>query len=225
MVHLTDVHLRPKWIAENEQVLDRIARNPPDLVLVTGDLIEHKFDPQWSLPTLERFLGGLRSRLGTFAILGNHDGDLLGPYVTRFGGTLINDRYVVLEVDGGTRIELIGIPGVKRYDVGDSVLPRRVPSRSDRTLRILLSHYPDTVRELSHLQADVMLAGHTHGGQCCLPGGVPIITHDDLPRRYASGVHRFGETWLVVGRGFGFATWRFRVFCPSEVVELTLRSA
>jgi predicted MPP superfamily phosphohydrolase len=70
-----------------------------------------------------------------------------------------------------------------------------------------------------------MLAGHTHGGQACLPGGIPIIRHDTLPRRYCRGVNRLFDTWLVVSRGMGFATRQFRVFCPAEVVELVLRPA
>ena len=70
---------------------------------------------------------------------------------------------------------------------------------------------------------DIILSGHTHGGQICLPGQIPIIKHTTLPARYVTGVHRFGDMWLVIGRGFGFATWQLRVFCPAEVIELTLR--
>ena len=52
--------------------------------------------------------------------------------------------------------------------------------------------------------------------------GVPIIRHTTLPRKYVTGVHRFDNTWLVIGRGFGFATWQVRMFCPAEVIELRL---
>jgi uncharacterized protein len=72
------------------------------------------------------------------------------------------------------------------------------------------------------LSPDLILSGHTHGGQVCLPGGYPLITHDALPRAYASGVHRIGQSWLVVSRGMGFAQFCLRLFCPAETLEIRL---
>ena len=51
-------------------------------------------------------------------------------------------------------------------------------------------------------------------------GGYPLMTHDSLPKRMSQGVHRTHGTWLIVGRGFGFSTWPFRLFCPAEVIEV-----
>lgn len=226
IVHLTDVHLRPRWWRAYDVILQRIQDDPPDLVLIAGDLLEHRMNQQPSLPTLERFLRGLRARLGVFAILGNHDTDLLGPQIKRFGVNLIDGQFVRFQDDarGGATIDLIGSPGVLRGD-NEAAILSFTPPRIENSLRLLISHYPDTIRQLHVLRPDVMLSGHTHGGQACLPGGIPIITHDTLPRRYASGVHRLYDTWLVVGRGLGFATRQFRVFCPGEVIELVLRRA
>jgi len=91
----------------------------------------------------------------------------------------------------------------------------------------VLSHYPDAIIKLQKFDVmpDLLFAGHTHGGQVCLPGGMPILRHDTLPRRYCSGVHRFGGAWLVVSRGMGFSSYAIRVFCPAEVVEVVLRRA
>jgi predicted MPP superfamily phosphohydrolase len=88
--------------------------------------------------------------------------------------------------------------------------------------RIALAHYPDHLRLMRPLRPDVLLAGHTHGGQICLPGGIPIIRHDTLPRRQARGVHFIDGTWLVNHRGFGYTSLALRVFCPSEVIEIEL---
>jgi predicted MPP superfamily phosphohydrolase len=71
------------------------------------------------------------------------------------------------------------------------------------------------------LDADFFLAGHTHGGQICLPGGWPLITHDRMPRRYSKGIFRFDGTWYIVSRGFGFAGVPVRINCPAEVAEIT----
>jgi len=92
-------------------------------------------------------------------------------------------------------------------------------------LRVVMQHYPDQIRRTQDLKPDIVLAGHTHGGQVCLPGGFPIIKHDSLPRLYTSGVHRYGDVWLIVGRGFGFSTLPVRAFCPPQVVEIVLQAA
>jgi len=225
ILHLTDVHLRPTWRPVYDELFARIDRDPPDIILFSGDVIEHQMNHRPSLPIVERFLHGLHSRLGTWMTLGNHDGDLLGPHVESFGAQFINGKYVQSEDAGrdNATIELIGVPGVARADATEGFL-RRLPPRAANSLRITLSHFPDTLCELLSpaVQTDIILAGHTHGGQICLPGGLPIIRHTSLPRKYVTGVHRFGNTWLVVGRGFGFATWQIRLFCPAEVIELRL---
>jgi predicted MPP superfamily phosphohydrolase len=127
---------------------------------------------------------------------------------------------------GGGTIDLIGLPGVHRRDLTPEVLdslPRRDASPQGPDLRIVLSHFPDHLRRTQEiLRPDLFLAGHTHGGQCCLPGRIPILRHDSLPRRLCSGVHRVGDTWLVVCRGIGTTTIPLRVFCPPEVIELRL---
>jgi hypothetical protein len=72
------------------------------------------------------------------------------------------------------------------------------------------------------LEPDIYLSGHTHGGQICLPNGVPLLSHDSMPSRFKKGIHRIEHTWFVVSNGFGFTGLPFRVFCPAEVCELTL---
>ena len=72
------------------------------------------------------------------------------------------------------------------------------------------------------LQPDLYLAGHTHGGQICLPNERAILTHDSLPRTMCKGAHEINGTCLVVGRGFGFTTIPVRAFAPAEVVEVRL---
>ncbi|MGH9372982.1 MAG: hypothetical protein ACRD15_15780, partial [Vicinamibacterales bacterium] len=112
-------------------------------------------------------------------------------------------------------------PGVHREDLDVEFL-RSIPSRRAGGVRICLSHFPDLVRRTDFLAPDLFLAGHTHGGQICLPGRLPIIRHDTLPRHQCTGVHQIGQTWLVVNRGLGFSGLPFRAFCPAEVIEIRL---
>jgi predicted MPP superfamily phosphohydrolase len=222
ILHLTDLHLRPHWWPAYDELHQITRDNPPDLILCTGDFVEHTWKRRRTLPVLQRFIDGLTSRLGVWGILGNHDGDFLMPLLVNFRLHILNRARTLIEANGDA-IELIGVPGVHRLDLDDEFL-RSLPPRDPGRLRIVMQHYPDQIRRTQNLDADLVLAGHTHGGQICLPGGRPIITHDSLPKGFASGVHRFGKSWMIVGRGLGFATLKVRAFCAPQVVEVVLKS-
>ena len=169
---------------------------------------------------LRRFLEGLTARHGIFGVTGNHDGYDLPANVRGMNVRLIDGRQEMLRM-GEAAVELIGLPGPKRADFNPAFV-RRIGPREQGVPRIVLSHFPDAIRRIERLQADLFLTGHTHGGQICLPRGLPLIRHDTLPRRLCAGVHRWGQTWLIAHRGFGFTKFNLRLFCPAELVELTL---
>lgn len=218
ILQLSDLHMRPRWSSAYDRIIDRVADDPPDLVLITGDFVENKVDPRPTLPYVERLVTSLHPRFGISAVLGNHDGHLLGPHLARWNLRFLDYQLASIPV-GGATIELIGLEGVVRQDLSvDRVAA--FPPKPSHALRIVMSHYPDAILRAGVLRADFFFAGHTHGGQICLPGGRPIITHDALPRPYASGIHRFDDTWLIVNRGLGFAGIPVRLFCPAEVIEV-----
>ena len=224
ILHLADVHIRTRWMPSHDRLLREIGVEKPDLILMTGDLIEYR---QWvsrSGPHVHRLASGLVAPLGCYTILGNHDGRRLGQYLAGTGVQLIDGDWRRLKHHGET-IELIGLPGYAPESLTAGILAGYPPKHAG-ALRIVLSHYPDHVKKVGDVGGEIFLAGHTHGGQVCLPGGVPIIRHSRLPRRLCSGVHRVGDAWLVVSRGFGFAgRLKLRLFCPAEVGLLTLRRA
>jgi predicted MPP superfamily phosphohydrolase len=220
ILHLSDLHFNPRWSRVYEQVLQRVEAARADLVLVTGDFVDSKTKGPAAVPYVMRFLEGLKARLGVYGIAGNHDGDLLVPYLPKSGIRMVDGRRTI--VGGG--VELIGTTEVAREDF-DWGMMREMGSKPAGGVRVVLSHFPDTLKRLAEFRPDIVLAGHTHGGQICLPGGVPIIWHDSLPKRMCKGVHRVGRTWLCVSRGLGFTGLPFRVWCPAEVIELVLRPA
>lgn len=219
--HLTDLHLRRRWPPALDQIIARAQRQPPDLILFTGDFVDDKRDHRRALPLVERLLSGLTGTSRIFAVLGNHDGDLLGPRLTGWGVQLLTHRRVELAVRGSA-VELIGLPGVDRIDLDENFI-RRAPAKQSGVPRIVLSHYPDLIRVAGPMQADLFLAGHTHGGQICLPNERAILTHDSLPKSMCKGAHDIAGTCLVVSRGFGFTTIPMRAFCAAEVVEIVLK--
>ena len=220
IAHLTDLHVRKTWRRGFDELIERVRAEAPDLILITGDYVDNKRHHDPAVPHVRWLLEGLRARLGVFGILGNHDRYKLAPKLEGTGLTMLDSKRHVIEV-GDTRLELIGLPGVHRHDVTGQVL-ESFPAPQRGVPRIVLSHFPDVLRNAAILRPDVFLAGHTHGGQICLPGRWPIIRHDSLPRRLCTGVHRAANTWLVVSRGLGFTDIPLRVFCPTEVVELVL---
>ena len=223
ILHLSDFHFYRFWKSPYDQLLKRIASDPPDLLLAGGDYVEDKRDFRPALPMVLRLIKGFKARLGVFGILGNHDRHWMEPPLRRTHMHLIDGarREIPIGTDG-TTIEIIGLPGVHRRELGDDFVAS-IPRRREGSLRIVLSHFPDHLSRTQYqLQPDIFLAGHTHGGQVCLPGGWPIIRHDKLPRRLCSGIHWVDRTWLVVNRGFGFSGFPVRLFCPAEVLDLRL---
>jgi uncharacterized protein len=221
ILHITDIHARRTWDDAYDDLIARVKSNPPDLIVHTGDFVDDKHDSRLQFPIARRLVNSLEARLGFVTILGNHDGDLLGPPLASLNLTLVEHKCLAIH-SGSATIELIGIAGVERTDL-DPVFLHSLGPKKPQTLRILLSHFPDLIRKTQFLNADLYLAGHTHGGQVCLPGRRPIIRHDSLPAQFIGGINRWGGTWLIVNRGLGFSSIPIRLFCPAEVIEIHLR--
>jgi predicted MPP superfamily phosphohydrolase len=221
ILHLSDLHCHPHWQTAYDDLLDRLKANEPDLILITGDIVEYVERPQDCLPTAWRLLGELRAPAGVIGILGNHDRTLYPHELTGTPLRLIDGQRLLIPARNKS-LELIGAPGPEREDYPHK-FEQSLPAKISDIPRIILSHYPDHIRKMKSLNPDLFLTGHTHGGQACLPGGIPIIRHDSLPIKYFHGIHRLYNTWLVVNRGFGFSTFPIRIFCPAEVIEIVLK--
>lgn len=217
LIHLSDLHLRNRWCRGYDDLIDRINQSAPDLLVITGDFVEDKRDYRPAWPMLRRFISPLRARLGIFGVLGNHDSDMLGVHLASVGVQLIEHRRILV----GDGLELIGFPGVERIDL-DRDFVDTLPAKSPSHARIALCHYPDLFNLVRPADPDLYLCGHTHGGQVCLPGGWPLLTHSRAPRRFARGIHRRDRTWFVVNRGLGSGNIPVRIFCPPEVMEIEL---
>ena len=224
IVHVTDFHFHRVWKPPYDELLRRISADVPDLLLSGGDYVEDKRDYRPALPMVMRLVNGFRAKLGVFGILGNHDKHWMEPPLKKQKRMDLIDgarREIPFGADG-TSIEIIGLPGVDRTELSDEFI-QSIPRRREGTLRIVLAHFPDQLPRVQYaLQPDLYFAGHTHGGQVCLPGGYPIIRHDASPRRLCSGIHWVDRSWMVVNGGFGFSGMPVRLFCPAEVLDLRL---
>jgi predicted MPP superfamily phosphohydrolase len=218
---LTDVHagpfLRPQAVAA---IVPRLQALAPDLVLHGGDLATSRHD---EVEGCLDALAPLRGRLGTFAVLGNHDhyvgdvGALVRKMEARGIDVLVN-RAVVLE-EGGSRLVLAGLDDLVQ---GVPDLQAALASPVAAPV-ILLSHNPDVFFEAAARGVALVLSGHTHGGQIRIPG-FPVLVRQSR-YRLDEGRYSIPGAEIVVSRGFGTTGLPLRLFCPPEAVLLHLLPA
>jgi predicted MPP superfamily phosphohydrolase len=198
LLHLADLHF-----GMNDQFLDALLKRIEplryDLCVLTGDYRALTYGPYGEA------LGGLE-RLRTvikgpaYAILGNHDTIRMVPAMERIGYRLLMNEATSVSRDGET-IYLAGVDDANFYRMANvDDVARDIPAGS---VSILLSHTPETYRQAADATFDLMLCGHTHGGQICLPGGIPIRTAATSPRRLVKGSWRYGGMIGYTSTGAG----------------------
>lgn len=238
IIHLSDLHFRPRRHPSVEDLIARTLAAKPDLIVITGDFVESKVDPAPAMPHVTEFLQRIANAatLGPpVGVLGNHDRHHLKPHLTGLPLVLLEHQTAVLH-HRDAPIEVIGLVGVDRDELDSSFISSH-PPKPAHSLRIVLCHYPDIIRKVASLAPDLYLAGHTHGGQVCTPWGFALLKHDSLPRRQCVGLHRWplarqtapGQppafTWMHTSPGWGFSALSIRMFCPPQLTEIVLQPA
>jgi len=251
ILQVSDLHMTPGQ-RRKQQWVRALAELDPDLVINTGDNLAHSD----SVPAVLDALGPLLDRPGAFVFGSN---DYFGPVPKnparylweRRGGVppgairlpwedlqkgmagagwadLTNAR-AELEV-GGRRIELVGVDdphiGRDRYDL----IAGRVNQEAELTLGIVHAPYRRVLDRMINDACSIVIAGHTHGGQLCVPFYGALVTNCDLPRRHAKGLTWYGAPdrantggWLHVSAGLGTSPYApVRFACPPEATLLTL---
>jgi uncharacterized protein len=185
-----------------------------DLCVLTGDYRGKMHGP------FAAALDGLRAireqlKGPVYGVLGNHDTIRMLPALEAMGiGMLVNECTVVAR--GEARLHLAGIDDAHDYRVDNiEKVAAQIP---DGEPAVLLSHTPEIYRQAAHAGFGLLLCGHTHGGQLCLPGGIPITLGSRLPRRYGAGAWQFREMAGYTSVGAGAAVVPVRLNCPPEIV-------
>lgn len=220
ILHLSDLHLdiRPGF---TEVLIERVRDLRYDLCVLTGDYRARTFGPfAAALDGMERLRPHLNGAV--YAILGNHDTIRMVPAMEAMGYRMLLNECVRLDRDGDG-IYLAGIDDAHFYRVDN--FHRAAGDIPHDAVSILLSHTPETYRHAAHAGFDLMLAGHTHGGQICLPGGVPVLTDADSPRSLVRGPWRYHAMAGYTSAGAGACIVDVRLNCPPEVTLHRLRRA
>lgn len=190
-----------------------------DLAVITGDFRNSTHgDYARSLELTMQVIRALNAP--AFGILGNHDFIEMVPGLESGGLRLLLNEGVFID-NAGARLFLAGIDDPHFYRTHDLGRAGCLPATPD-TFRILLSHSPETYRHaVPHF--DLMLSGHTHGGQICLPGRIPVIRNGNCPKNLLAGAWQWQQLQGYTSRGTGCCGVPVRFFCPPEITLHTLR--
>jgi predicted MPP superfamily phosphohydrolase len=184
-----------------------------DLCVLTGDYRGKTYGPyDATLAGMARIRGALRGTI--YSVLGNHDTICMVPGLEEMGMKVLLNENVAIE-RGGERIHLAGIDDAHFYRVDN--IEKAASGISHDEFSILISHTPEIYRQAAHADFDLLLSGHTHGGQICLPGGIPITLDSALPRSLGSGPWKYHDMigYTSVGAGTSILPARFN--CPPEI--------
>ncbi len=233
IAQLSDIHLdeftEPFFLRDAVRCINGLN---PDLVFLTGDYVTHGLAPRkfaqgaaWQCADI---LQGLKCRR-IYAVLGNHDIQVGAKQVTAAlranGITVLINSYLPFE-RAGSRIWLAGLDDpVCGHPRPELAVPASIRNRPDEPI-VLMCHAPDYADKLITYPAgqavDVMLSGHTHGGQVRFPF-VGALALPPLGRKYVEGSFTVGSMQLYVNRGLGTVGVPFRLNCPPEITLHTLR--
>jgi len=223
IVFLTDIHHGPFFSKERlGRLVERVNDLHPHIVLLGGDYvhrsshyIEHCFDE----------LGNLETTLGSYGVLGNHDhwedAALTRECMVKAGIRPIDNAAYWIGKDGG-RIKVGGV-GDYLEDVQD--IEPMLDGVGDGDFTILVTHNPDYVEDMMTDKIDLVLAGHTHGGQVTFFGLWAPFTSSKFGQRYRTGIVETGRTRVIISNGIGTITPPVRFFARPQIIIIDLLDA
>ena len=204
-----------------ERLVRRLRKESPELLLLGGDYVTDND----SIDALFKSLSVVEPYLGTYAVLGNHDRRnemLIRQAMDKYGIELLDGvaRWMLYD-DGGE----LNIAGVYDSFANDTLFAQYMNRAIDSGFVILLSHNPDFVEQHS-LKADLVFAGHTHGGQVSLFGLYTPVKNTRYGRRFLRGMNRTtNSTTMITTNGVGTSRRKLRFCVPSEIVVVTLKKS
>ncbi len=225
---ISDIHSSPFMLKEEMKEYARIVNDiSSDMIVVDGDFVNSNLDEVY--PFAEAF-SDLTAPYGVYGVMGNHDfynanPELVAREVDECGIKLLRNDKAIIEKGGG-QFYLFGVDDVGRarsvpvkLDEAMGVAPLNIP-------KILLCHRPYYLEQAAERNIDIVLSGHTHGGQVVLGRlGDVVVAPASLASRYVWGKYRFGKTQMYVSRGIGTVGLPIRLNCPPEITQITLTRA
>lgn len=219
LLHISDLHLdaADDMAAALIDAIKRVGNY--DACVLTGDYRVKTFGPYHhaleAIAKVRKHLSG-----PVYGVLGNHDSIRMVPGLEDLGIRMLLNEAIPLE-RGGASIWLAGIDDPHYYRAEN--LEKATDPIPEDAVSILLSHSPEMYRHAAYAHFDAMLNGHTHGGQICLPGGIPVMLNAKAPRALCNGPWRYHGLQGYTAVGSGACIVDVRLNCPPEITLHTLR--
>ena len=219
ILHLSDLHVDMNDAAM-QRLIELVGDMRYDLCVLTGDYRGKNFGPfEATLDGVARVRAHLKEPV--YGVLGDHDTIQMVPGLEAMGiRMLLNESEVI--VRGDQQIYLAGIDDAHCFKVDN--IEKAALQIPHGKFSILLSHTPEIYRQAAHADFNLLLSGHTHGGQICLPGSIPIILDAVLPRRMGAGAWQYHNMTGYTSVGAGSSVVPVRLNCPPEITLHCLRS-
>ena len=219
ILQVSDLHVDISPLAMR-RLVELLPRLDYDLCVLTGDYRGKTYGP--CAATIEG-MARIRAHITApvYAVLGNHDSLRMVPAFEAMGIRMLVNEALPL-VREGQRIYLAGIDDAHFYRVDN--IEKAASEIPHGGFSILLSHTPEIYRQAAHAGFELLLSGHTHGGQICLPGAIPLTLDAALPRRMGAGSWRYGRMFGYTSVGVGSTVVPARINCPPEITLHELRS-
>lgn len=214
ILHLSDIH-GDAVVDGGAALRAAIAKCQFDCCVITGDyrfLTISSYDP--AVAFMRELMPHLQCAGGVYGIMGNHDFIEQVPYLEEMGvQVLLNESR---QVDSNATLWLAGVDDPHFYAADD--IAKATDSCPAGSCVVLLCHSPELYQEAASAGAALMLCGHTHGGQICLPNGQPIMTNANCPRSFCAGAWKHASLQGYTSRGCGASMEPVRFHCPPELV-------
>src|ERR1700719_155562 len=212
ILHLSDLHADMNSGAMR-RLIELLPTVSYDLCVLTGDYRGKTYGPyQAAIDGFARVRAHLQGPV--YGVLGNHDTIRMVPALEEIGIRMLLNESDAIE-RSGEQIHLVGIDDAHYYRVDN--IEKAASSLPAADFSILLSHTPEIYRQAAHAGFQVLLSGHTHGGQICLPGAIPIILDSVLPRRMGAGAWMYRGMVGYTSVGVGSCILPVRLNCPPEI--------
>ncbi len=214
ILQISDIH-GDGLIDEGEALKRVLQKIPAEICVFTGDFRLMTQDVHKKALAVTAKIGNcLADHCPKFGILGNHDFIEFVSDLESAGIHILLNEAVPIKKNGA-EIWLSGIDDAHLYRCHD--IARALDKIPRGSVTILLSHTPETYAQASDAGVDYLLCGHTHGGQICLPGGIPLITNANCPRAFCKGSWVHNGMQGYTSRGTGSSGVPVRFFCPPEI--------
>ncbi len=220
LLHLSDLHLDMHPDA-TQVLIEFVEKLEYDICVITGDY------RALTTGSIDAAMAGMRSLCAVlkpplYAVLGNHDSIRMVPELEDMGIHMLLNESAMIERQEA-KLYLAGIDDAHYFRVHN--LEKAAHGIPADAVSILLSHTPEVYRQAAHTGFNVMLCGHTHGGQICLPGGYPLTLDAKCPRYMGSGSWRYHTMTGYTSVGAGTSIVDVRLNCPPEVTLHRLRKS